>query len=448
MAETGRSVADWQDRRSISVAFVTTCPPRQCGIATFSSDLAQAVVAADPSVRILWAVVNGAGAIDSYGSEVHWRIQQGQPDSYRDVAEQLNDSCVDVVSLQHEFGLYGVWGPGSFEDHLAPFLEMLRKPLVVTLHTVLPKPSPSVRQAVRRMGTCSQAVVVMAEVACRLLVDAYGVEGAKLRVVPHGVPLIEPRGHRQVKRRLGLEGRTVILTFGLLDPRKGIEYMICAMESVLERHPDALYLVVGKTHPELARHAGQTYRDGLHALVDARGLDRHVAFVDEYVPQQRVVDYLRAGDVYVTPYLDANQITSGTLSYALGAGKAIVSTSYPHATEALADGRGILVDFHSETQLAAAVNRILDSPRLRRSLERKAHAYGRRMAWPIAGRQMVELLQAAAVRSNVRIEAEPLTRSALARHSELSGRAAVSGLGSGTNAHADAPSLRLIGGAG
>ncbi len=377
----------------LSIAVVATCPPRQCGIATFTSDLTRAIKAADPSVRISFAAINTADSIHPYGPEVRWRIRQGKTDSYRRVAEEIDASRVDVVSVQHEFGLYGNWGE-TFDDHLAPFFETLHKPVVTTLHTVIPKPSSTVRDAVRTIGRYSRRVVVMAETARRILANAYGLDAGKVLVIPHGVPPVEPRGRRRMKARLGLPNRTLISTFGLVDPRKGLEYMIRAMVPIIATHPDALYLIVGKTHPELVRSAGEAYRRQLCDLVEELGLDDHVAFVDEYLTQRQIVDYLLASDVYVTPYLDPNQITSGTLAYALGAGKAIVSTPYLHAAEVLDDGRGILVDFRSRDQLAEAVVRILDDPEFKQQLEQAAYAYGHEMAWPNVGKRMLRLFRA------------------------------------------------------
>jgi polysaccharide biosynthesis protein PslF len=380
---------------ALSVAFVATCPPRQCGIATFTSDLATAVKAAHPTVCISLAAINAAESSHPYGPEVRWQIRQGDPASYRAVAEQLNASSVDVVSLQHEFGLYGTWGE-TFDDHLTEFLEVLRKPLVTTLHSVLPDPSPSVCAAVRRLGQYSHVVVAMANRARDLLVGRYGFEPEQVQVIPHGVPAIEPRGRQQMKLRLGLEQRTVITTFGLVDPRKGLEYQIEAMAEVGSQHPDALYLIVGKTHPDLVRRQGEQYRQSLIDLVRARGLSEQVAFVDEYLTQHQIVEYLVATDVYVTPYLDPNQITSGTLAYALGAGKAVISTRYLHAIETLAEGRGLLVDLRDTAQLAAATLRILGDPAFKQQLEQRAYAYGRETAWSNVGRQMLALFQDAA----------------------------------------------------
>ena len=374
----------------ISIAFVATCPPRQCGIATFTSDLARAIQATDAAATVSWAAIDQPQAGHDYGPEVRWLIEQGNPASYRAAAKELNASDVDVVAIQHEFGLFGAWNDG-FEDHLAPFFAALRKPVVTTLHTVLPVPHASHRRALQRIGEHSGAVVAMAETARRLLVREYGLAESRVRVIPHGVPPMPPSDRDRAKAKLGLAGRTVVATFGLVDPRKGLEYAIRAMQPVAERHPEALYLILGRTHPEFVRASGESYRDELTGLVDSLGLAGNVQFVDRYLAQEDIVAYLRATDLYVTPYLDPNQITSGTLAYALGAGRAIVSTPYLHAAEVLAEGRGILVDFRSERALAEAINRVLGDPELRLQLERNAYDYGRHTAWPIVARRALNL---------------------------------------------------------
>ena len=377
-------------RPDLNVAVVSTHAPRQCGIATFSSDLAAAIGESDPGIRIAWAAIHEEQTAQHPHPSVRWHIQQGMPHTYSDLADSLNQSEIDVVSVQHEFGLYGLWGE-TFEDHLAPFLDRIEKPLVTTFHSVVPAPSPTVLAAVRRAGERSQAVVVMAERAKQILETEYGLDPARVHVILHGVPPVLEASRREMKQRLGLAGRHVVSTFGLVDPRKGLEFMIEAMVAVVRDHPDALYVILGKTHPELVRRAGEGYRAGLRDLVRANGLKDHVMFVDEYLDQAALVDYLVASDVYVTPYLDPNQITSGTLSYALGAGKAIVSTPYAHATEALADDRGLLVPFRSAAGLANAVSRILDSEPLQRTLERNAGRYGSQMAWPVVGARVSDL---------------------------------------------------------
>jgi glycosyltransferase involved in cell wall biosynthesis len=369
---------------------VATCPPRQCGIATFTSDLARWILATDAAATVSWAAIDQRPPTHEYGPEVRWRIEQGNPASYRAAAEELNASNVDVVAIQHEFGLYGAWNDG-FADHLEPFLEVLRKPVVTTLHTVLPEPHPSHRRALQRIGHRSAAVLAMAETARRLLVQEYGLQESRIRVIPHGVPPMPPSDRDRAKAKLGLEGRRVVATFGLVDPRKGLEYAIRAMQAVAERHPEALYLILGRTHPEFVRASGESYREELTVLVESLGLSEHVRFIDRYLAQDDIVDYLRATDVYVTPYLDPQQITSGTLAYALGAGRAIVSTPYLHAAEVLAERRGILVDFKSAQALAEGVNRVLGDWGLRRELERNAYDYGRHTFWPIVARRTLNL---------------------------------------------------------
>ena len=372
------------------IAFVASAVPRRCGIATFTADLTAAVKAADPEVRCVAAAIDEPNAARAYGPDVRWRIRQGEEASYRAAGRAIQASAVDVVNLQHEFGLYGVWRDGGYDDHCVPLLEELRKPVITTLHTVLPRPEPWVRETLRRIAARSAVVVVMAETAARLLREVYGIERAPL-MIPHGMPAIVPRGRRRLKRQLGMEDRTILSTFGLVDPRKGLEHMIAAMPAVVARHPDALYLIVGQTHPELLKREGERYRNELVAEIERRGMAEHVRFVNQYLTQHEIVDYLLATDVYVTPYLDLNQITSGTLAYALGAGKAIVSTRSLHAAEALADGRGLLVETRDPEGLALAVLAILGDPALKRELEQRSYAYGKEMAWPIVGRRVLEL---------------------------------------------------------
>src|SRR6266852_1436024 len=364
------------------IAFVSSSLPRRCGIATFTSDLMAATRTADPDLSTWVAAIDEPNVVRLYNREVRWRIREGDPRSYRAAAAAINDSKVDVVNVQHEFGLYGTWhmaGTESvYEDHLKPFLEELRKPVVTTLHSVPPEPSPSMRQAVLSIVELSQQVVVMAATAVDLLATDYHVQEPPI-VIPHGMPAIEPHGRIRIKAKLGLQDRTIISTFGLVDPRKGIEYMVEAMPDVVAGHPNALYLIAGQTHPNLLRSQ-----------------------VDQYMAQRDIVDLLLASDVYVTPYLDPRQITSGTLAYAMGAGKAIVSTGYLHAKEALGEGRGILIGFRNADQLAAAVNSILASSERKQTLEHMAYAYAREMTWPKLGRRWVELMSRQAATDTTR----------------------------------------------
>jgi glycosyltransferase involved in cell wall biosynthesis len=373
------------------IAFVASAMPRRCGIATFTGDLVGAVKAADPSVRIHQVAIDEPSTARAYGPEVRWRIQQEDAESYRAAALEINDSNVDVVNIQHEFGLYGVWHDGTYDDHLAVFLDALEKPSVTTFHTVPPQPEPWARDALRAASDKSDVIVVMAHTAAKLLADVYGIKKEPV-VIEHGMPAIEPRGRHRFKRQFGIEGRQIVSTFGLVDPRKGLEFVIEAMPAIVQAHPSALYLIVGQTHPELLKRQGEAYRNSLVDVARTVGVRPHVKFVNEYLTQRQIVDYLLASDVYVTPYLDPNQITSGTLAYALGAGKAIVSTPYLHAREVLSEGRGVLVPFRDAPAIADAVTSILANPGAKARLEQRAYEYGKQMAWPAIGRRVLALM--------------------------------------------------------
>ena len=374
------------------VAFVASAVPRRCGIATFTSDLAAGVRMADPAVRIQFAAIDEPFAARTYGSAVAWRIAQEKPEAYAAAARAISRSTVNVVNLQHEFGLYGLWHDGHYDDHLRIFLDECTKPVVTTFHTVPPVPEPWMRTAVRDAADRSAAIVVMSATGARLLRDVYGVSKVPV-VIEHGMPVIEPHGRRRLKRALAMEDRSVISTFGLVDPRKGLEYVVEALPEILAQHPRALYLVIGQTHPELLKRQGESYRNALIDTARRVGVTDQLRFVNEYLTQAQIVDYLLATDVYVTPYLDPAQITSGTLAYALGAGKAIVSTPYLHATEVLADGVGALVPFRDAPAIAAAVSGILRDPVQKRAYEERAYAYGRATTWPAIGAQVLTLMR-------------------------------------------------------
>ncbi len=384
------------------IAFVSTYPPRRCGIATFTADMMAAVREADPKTQSRVAAIDERNSVRAYGSEVRWRIRQGSAMPYRAAAHAIDRSTADIVCVQHEFGLYGLWKGGGFvgdqwiegtyEDHLTAFLEELKKPALVNMHTVLPDPSPAIRDAVRSIAESAHRLTVMAQSAVDILERDYGITEHPL-VIPHGMPHIEPKGRRRLKAKLGLDGHTIVSTFGLVGPGKGLEYAIEAMPAIVARHPEALYLIAGQTHPELLKQRGEEYRNRLQQLVDELGLGDQVLFVNQYLDQKDIIEYLLATDVYVTPYLDPNQITSGTLSYALGAGKAVVSTPYLHAQEALAKDRGILVDFRSAEGIAEAVNAILDDPKRKARLEKNAYAYANEATWPKTGERFLTAMQ-------------------------------------------------------
>ncbi len=382
--------------RTLRTAFVGTYPPRQCGIATFTRDLAAAVgrtrpvspravgwARPGPTTRPEWAV--SIVAVDyeprAFPAEVRARIDPERPADYRGVAERLNRASYDVVSVQHEFGIYG----GRDGAHVLDLLEHLEVPTITTLHTVLRHPSDNQRRVLRAVARASSRVVVLSRDAARSLPEVYDVDPAHVRVIPHGVPDLPFVDPETVKPLVGLAGRPVVLSFGLLGPGKGYELAIRGMSSVVGQVPDACYVILGATHPELRRREGETYRRSLEALVRALGLGRQVLFVDAYVDLPTLGRWLQAADVFVTPYPGAEQAVSGTLAYALGTGKALVSTPYAYARELLAEGRGRLVPFGDSAALGAEIGRFLTDHAAREDARRRAYAYGRAMTWRSVG---------------------------------------------------------------
>jgi glycosyltransferase involved in cell wall biosynthesis len=377
----------------VPVAFLSTFPPRPCGIATFTADLSDAVARAGRVAPRIAAIAE-EGAVYRYPRQVRWRIDQQDRASWRDAARAINDSDVALVSVQHEFGIVGRFArDGRFVDHLPCFLEELRKPVVTTLHTVLPNPRPDLREPIRSLHDRSEAVVTMVNMARLILEEDYGLDAGKLYTIPHGVPEIERVPVERAKRAMQLAGRTVLMTFGLLSSGKGIQHVIRALPEVVPRHPDLLYLVVGGTHPEIRRREGERYRNSLMELARRLGLERHVRFVNRYLTQEELISYLQATDIYLTPYVNRDQITSGTLAYALGCGKAVISTPYLYAAEVLAEGRGLLAEFDNPASIARCVNLYLDDAVFRHNTEERALAYGQEMAWSRVGERYAALFR-------------------------------------------------------
>jgi glycosyltransferase involved in cell wall biosynthesis len=360
----------------IQTAFVSTYPPRRCGIATFTSDLA----AASGGGEI--AVLHPNEQSPFYPAEVHHRIRKDEPSDYLRTARSLND-CVDVVSVQHE---YGIWG-GEDGERVIDFVRALRVPVVATLHTVLRDPTPHQRVILRDLVSVAEASVVMSSSAADLLSTAYGVDPRRVRVIPHGVPNVPLVDSSTVKSELGVAGRDVILSFGLLGPGKGYELAIDALPAIVAEHPKALYVVVGATHPDLLLREGEAYRRSLAGRVAEVGMEGHVEFIDRFVGKGELRQWLQAADVFVTPYPNLGQIVSGTLSYAMGAGRAVVSTPYAYATELLAAGRGVLVPPGSAAGLASGVNAVLGDPALRAAIGGRAYDHSRNMVWSAVGAQ-------------------------------------------------------------
>ncbi len=358
--------------------FLGSFPPRECGIATFTKDVVDSY---DRTFGTRSAVIaiDELGADDrAYPSEVVARLIANDHASYRAIVDFVNAFPCDALSIQHEYGLFG----GEQGEWIVDLIAGVRKPVIISLHTVLPEPSPEHRRVARAICATSSAVVVLSETGRDILVETYGVDASKIRVIHHGVPDVPLRDTASAKVLCGFEGRTTISTFGLISRGKGIEYAIEAMRTVVAPHPEALYLILGQTHPVVRRDEGETYRRALEAEIARAGLTNNIRLVDKYLDFEELLTYLTASDIYLTPYLNAAQIVSGTLAYAVGCGKTIVSTSYLYARELLAHGRGFLVPFRDADAIANTLIAVLDDPELREMTQRRAYRFGRRMSWP------------------------------------------------------------------
>ena len=372
---------DW-----MQVAFVSSCLPRKCGIATFSAHLSQALEKNVGSSAAAFIALNNNSSYD-YPPQVIDKIEQDNPYDYYKAARRINSSKVGVVSLQHEFGLFG--GPDGI--YIKEFLKHLEKPVVTTFHTVLQSPSPGQKKAFKEVAAYSQALVVMNKLAISFMTDIYNIPRSKIYLIPHGVSETEYREPSSYKGQLELQDRLLILTFGFLSPNKGIETMLKALPAAVEKHPHVLYMVLGITHPEEKKHNGEAYRQSLEGLVKKLELTRNVLFIDAFVDDEAMDCYVGAADLVVCPYHSETQITSGVLSTALSKGKAIISTPYLHAREALAEGRGLLVNAKDPVAMAAAVLRLANNPLERQILAERAYALGCQMGWSNVSRQYLEV---------------------------------------------------------
>jgi len=368
------------------IAFIGNYLPRQCGIATFTTDLCEAVAVEQPGATCIALPVNDIESGYEYPSRVRFELAEKNIDSYRRAADFLNINSVDIVSLQFEYGIFG----GRAGSHILALLRELRMPIVTTLHTILREPDVHQRRVLEEVAALSDRVVVMSERGATFLREVYRIPPAKIDLIPHGIPdlsFVDPGFHKDL---FGVEGKIVLLSFGLLSANKGIENVIAALPAILAKHPNVVYFIVGATHPQVKQHDGETYRLSLQWLAQEKGVEGQVIFYNQFVTLDELVEFIGAADIYITPYQNPAQIVSGTLAYTLGAGKAIISTPYWYAEEMLADERGVLVPFRDPPALAAQVIDLLDNETKRHAMRKRAYMFGRDMIWPQVARRYLE----------------------------------------------------------
>jgi glycosyltransferase involved in cell wall biosynthesis len=384
------------------IGFIGNHLPRQCGIATFTTDLCEALAIAYPDTACIALPVNDTAEGYIYPPRVRFELVEKDIASYRRAAEFLNINNVDVVCLQHEYGIYG--GPAG--SHILALLRLLHMPIITTLHTILESPDADQLRVLQEVVSLSARVVVMSERGITLLKQVYNVPVNKIDFIPHGIPDVPFADSSFHKDLFGVEGRMVLLSFGLLSRGKGIEDVISALPAIVAQHPNVVYLILGATHPHVIWHEGESYRLSLQRLARDKGVEDHIIFYDRFVTLEELNQFISAADIYLTPYLNVAQITSGTLAYTLGAGKAVVSTPYWYAEEMLADERGVLVPFHDPASMADAVNDLLANDAGRDAMRKRAYIFGREMIWSqVAQRYMASFERARAeTRHSVRTQ--------------------------------------------
>jgi len=361
----------------VRVAVVGNHLPRQCGIATFTTDLCDAISAEYGAAGLSVVAVNDPESSYSYPARVRFEIAEGDISSYRATANFLNADNVDLVCLQHEYGIYG----GNAGSYVLELLKHLTMPVVTTLHTVLRQPDLYQQSVMQQIAARSERLVVMSEYSSRVLQDVFGISREKIDLIPHGIPdlpFVEPDVYKDA---LSIGGKLVLLTFGLLSANKGFESVIRALPLILAKHSNVVYLIAGATHPHVRAREGDRYRDQLQALARELGVEREVIFHNRFFTPREMAAMVGSADIYITPYCHEAQAVSGTLAYAMGAGKAIISTPYWHAAELLDDGRGALVPFEDPASIAATAIELLDNEAKREAMRSRAYLYARQMVW-------------------------------------------------------------------
>ncbi len=397
---------DTSPRTIRRIAFIGNYLPRQCGIATFTTHLRESISEEFPDAQCIVLPVNDVAGGYQYPDVVRFELTEKDVASYHRAADYLNINNIDVVCLQHEFGIFG----GQAGSHILALLRRLRMPVITTLHTILPEPTAAQRRVMDELNCLSDRLIVMSERGEAFLREVYGVAPEKIDLIPHGIPDVAFTDPSFYKDQFDVEGKTVLLTFGLLSANKGIENVIRALPAVLEKHPDVVFFVLGATHPNVLRHDGESYRLSLQWLAQELGVENHVRFFNRFVSQQELIEFIGAADIYITPYLNEQQITSGTLAYTLGAGKAVVSTPYWYAEEMLADGRGELVPFGEPPALAEEIIALLDDEPRRHAMRKRAYLHGRDMIWPVVARRYMDTFEKAREGHRHRVEVTDKSR--------------------------------------
>ncbi len=373
----------------INVSFLSTYPPRACGIATFTEDLVKEIDKIAPlyTPLINTTVIAISDDLYIYNNKVIKELSQFDRISYKDLANYLYDSNIDLLVVQHEYGIFG----GECGEFILDLIYNLKIPFVTILHTVLINPNKKQKYILMELGKYSARIITMAKNTIDVLKNVYNIDERKIIHIPHGVPYVNYGKKEKIKEELGLKNKTVISTFGLIGPGKGLEYGIEAIAKLKLEFPNIMYLILGRTHPGIIKNEGENYRERLLALVEDLNIKNHIIFVNRYLTQEEILKYLQASDIYLTPYLNKEQAVSGTLSYALSCGKVIVSTSYRYAEELLSNGRGILVNFRDSDGIYEAIREVLKNESKRTEIERKAFEYGRNMWWNVVAEKYIKL---------------------------------------------------------
>ncbi|WP_331000443.1 glycosyltransferase family 4 protein [Pectinatus frisingensis] len=384
---------------TFKIAFLSTYPPQKCGIATFTQDLIRELKKLPQITPVVIAVRDD---YYKYDSDVIFSIPQQDRQSYTVIADKINLSDIDAVVIEHEYGIFG----GDSGEYLLDFVNKLQKPLLTTLHTVLPKPEKIQQKILACLCEKSKKIIIMAENSRKLLQEIYGAVPEKIEKIHHGVPYFNFPSRETLKQEFGFESRTIISTFGLLSPSKGIDYGIDAIRQSTQKHPDILYLILGQTHPVIRKSYGESYRNLLKKLVRDYDLQNNVSFVNKYLTKQEIVRWLKLSDIYMTPYLGQEQAVSGTLAYATGCGRVIVSTPYPYAQEMLAEGRGLLAKFEDSMSLSNCINYIIEHPDEKKLMEEKTLLLGKDLRWQSVAQHYAKIFQTVCHTSNIIIKSE------------------------------------------